>query len=104
MAWAEWTSFGFDDALFWRSTTDEVAAVLERVRERYQRFDMLAGLVASQVVNMAGKTAKKSVTWKDFFSPRTAGGPRLTPEQQERFEARPLMRTTRTVRNRRLST
>lgn len=102
MVWAEWASFGFDEALFWRSTAREVEAVLERARERYSRFDMLAGLVASAVYNAAGKTFQKNARPQDFFRPRHAGGGRLTPEEQERFEARPLMRTASTAPRRRL--
>lgn len=105
MAWAEWSSFGLDDALFWRSTTEEVSAVLERARGRFERFDMLAGLIAAQIVNFAGKSSKRSnLTWQDFFSRRPSGAPRLTPEQQARFESRPLMRTVRNPVRRRLST
>lgn len=106
MTWAEWASFGIDEGLFWRSTIEEAEAVLEAARSRFNRFDMLAGLIAAQIANFAGKTSRRSnLTWRDFFRSSPPGPPRLSDDQQQKFEARPLMRTVRqTGRARRLST
>lgn len=105
MTWAEWASFGIDEGLFWRSTVEEAEAVLEAARKRVNRFDMLAGLIAAQVVNYSGHSRRTNLTWRDFFRARPSGPPRLSDDQQKRFEARPLMRTARSPgRSRRLST
>lgn len=107
MTWAEWASFGLDAELFWRSTIEEVEAVLKAAGDRFGRFDMLAGLIAAQIENFSGgrMSRRSNVTWRDFFTTRPAGPPRLSEEQQKKFEGRPLMRTVRnTGRNRRLST
>lgn len=69
--WAESLAAGVDDEVFWGSTLVEVcearAAYEARREDAARRADMRAGVVAAQVVNMAGRRAKTAKKPKDFF-------------------------------------
>lgn len=81
--WARSVAAGMDDAVFWGSTPAETAELATELRTRHEAevraANQRAGLVAAQIVNLAGKTSKKTVRAEDFFRDPGASKPAEDP-------------------------
>lgn len=70
-AWARSVAAGIEDRVFWGSTPWEVNLLgveLMRVQGAHERAaNRRAGLVAAQIVNMAGRQSRRTVDADHFF-------------------------------------
>lgn len=72
---------GMPDELFWRSSPQEVEAVLERRSEAERGANLRAGLVAAAIVNVFRKKGSAPSKPSDFIRERRKESDFMTPAQ-----------------------